>query len=81
MTDPVVADDGHLYERGAITAWLEAAAGKGGRVATSPVTKEAIRDHRLVPIVPLRAAIAEWVEQQQQQRREGRAQSGLAHAG
>mmetsp|Transcript_53406 Transcript_53406/g.83156 ORF Transcript_53406/g.83156 Transcript_53406/m.83156 type:complete len:629 (+) Transcript_53406:57-1943(+) len=51
MTEPVVARDGHTYERKAITYWIE----QGGR--TSPKTGETLHDLTLTPNHALRAQI------------------------
>jgi hypothetical protein len=52
MEDPVVAADGHSYERVAITHWLS-------RSRRSPMTNEPM-DTELVPNIALRKAIGEW---------------------
>ena len=44
MTDPVVAADGHTYERAAIEAWLKSH-------QTSPMTREPLAHKNLVPNV------------------------------
>jgi hypothetical protein len=44
MTNPVVAADGHTYERSAIEKHMEAA----GENATSPLTGEKLASHDLV---------------------------------
>lgn len=65
MSDPVVACDGHTYERRAITEWLQACAGR--RAPTkSPMTLLPMQPG-LVPNHSLRSLIREWQEQQQQQ--------------
>ena len=51
MTDPMVAADGHTYERAAIAAWLQ-------RHTTSPVTKQPLPHIRIFPNQAARAAIA-----------------------
>ena len=51
MHDPVIADDGHSYERTAIESWF----GTGNR--TSPVTGKALPTQRLHPNHALRIAI------------------------
>ena len=51
MKDPVIAGDGHTYERGAIAAWLQ-------QHNTSPVTQAALPHPRLVPNLLIKAAIA-----------------------
>eukprot|EP00277_Geminigera_cryophila_P023406 CAMPEP_0179474682 /NCGR_PEP_ID=MMETSP0799-20121207/54066_1 /TAXON_ID=46947 /ORGANISM="Geminigera cryophila, Strain CCMP2564" /LENGTH=91 /DNA_ID=CAMNT_0021283845 /DNA_START=1 /DNA_END=272 /DNA_ORIENTATION=+ len=57
FVDPVVATDGHTYSRAPISRWL-------ATHNTSPLTKTALTDKRLVPNYALRAAIEEWKEQQ-----------------
>ena len=56
IKDPVVAMDGHTYERSAITKWF---ASHG----TSPKTNEELTRKKLVPNHALRAMIIEWHEQ------------------
>jgi Mg-chelatase subunit ChlD len=51
MTDPVVAQDGHTYERAAIVRWFS----EGG--LTSPKTGAQISSHSLLPNHALRAQI------------------------
>ena len=71
MRDPVVASDGYLYEREAVSAWLHSSGGGeggGGGGLRSPVTGQAMQDARLVPVLPLRAAIGEWLIRGQEQR-------------
>ena len=50
MTDPVMAADGHTYERTAITAWLK-------DKNTSPLTNTLLEDKRLYPNHTLKKAI------------------------
>jgi hypothetical protein len=52
MEDPVVASDGHSYERAAITHWLS-------RSRRSPMTNAPMVTE-LVPNIALRKAIGEW---------------------
>ncbi|KAL4451873.1 hypothetical protein ABPG75_007535 [Micractinium tetrahymenae] len=81
MRDPVVAADGHTYERAAIAAWLQhsaAAAAAAGRPAQlrSPMTNQPLEHAVLVPNRAVRAAIQEVM-----QRRAGRGSgSGSAAA-
>jgi hypothetical protein len=56
MTDPVLASDGHSYERAAITTWL-----CSGRT-TSPVTNLPLGNCSLVPNLTLRGAIEEFMK-------------------
>ncbi|GLC43802.1 hypothetical protein PLESTM_001521000 [Pleodorina starrii] len=58
MEDPVVAADGHSYERAAITRWF---AGRQGR-ATSPMSGAALPHTHLTPNYALRKIIADWRE-------------------
>lgn len=51
MTDPVVAADGHTYERAAIAAWLQ-------RHNTSPVTKQLLPHTRIFSNQAAKAAMA-----------------------
>jgi len=57
MIDPVVASDGHSYERVAIQAILDRGSNDGGS-ALSPLTREEL-DHSLVPNINLRKRIRE----------------------
>jgi hypothetical protein len=54
MQDPVVAADGHSYERAAIQQWLDA----GHR--TSPMTNLRLPHRQLTPNHSLRSAAQEW---------------------
>ncbi len=51
MRDPVLCSDGHTYERGAITAWLN-------NHTTSPKTNEVLESKQLLPNFTLRSVIA-----------------------
>ena len=53
MEDPVVAADGHSYERAAIEQWLT-------ERRTSPLTGAALASRALLPNIALRKAIAAW---------------------
>lgn len=53
MEDPVVAADGHTYERAAIEQWIR-------RSPRSPMTNEQLGSAALIPNIALRKAIAEW---------------------
>ncbi|EOD05899.1 hypothetical protein EMIHUDRAFT_68858, partial [Emiliania huxleyi CCMP1516] len=55
MTDPVLATDGHTYERTAIERWLQ-------RRATSPKSGLALESTMLFPNHILRRIILEWKE-------------------
>lgn len=54
MKDPVVAADGHTYERKAIEEWIASNKGR------SPVTKAKLKDKSLFPNCALRSQIEEW---------------------
>lgn len=51
MSDPVVAADGHTYERTAIAAWLQ-------HHNTSPVTKQPLPHARIFSNQAAKAAMA-----------------------
>ncbi|EOD06407.1 hypothetical protein EMIHUDRAFT_219298 [Emiliania huxleyi CCMP1516] len=53
MSDPVMAADGHSYERSAIKRWL-------ATKSTSPMTGEALVHSFLAPNHTLRRQIREW---------------------
>ncbi|KAH8053199.1 hypothetical protein JL721_10709 [Aureococcus anophagefferens] len=55
MKQPVIACDGHTYERCAIQQWLE-------RAKTSPVTNEQLRTPDLIPNHAMKAMIAEFLD-------------------
>ena len=55
MSDPVLAADGHAYERSAIERWL-------ATKSTSPMTGEELELTRLFPSHILRRQIREWRE-------------------
>ena len=59
MVDPVIAGDGHTYERAAIAEWLE-------QHHTSPVIQEPLPHPRLVPNLLIRGAIASQRQQLRQ---------------
>ena len=56
FVDPVIADDGHTYERTAISRWLR-------DHDTSPLTNKNLRSKKLVPNHTLQSIIAAWKEQ------------------
>ena len=55
MQDPVIAADGHTYERQAMQRWLQ------GHTA-SPVTGQQLNHLRLVPNIVIRSAIRAQLE-------------------
>ena len=62
MRDPVIAGDGHCYERAAIVDWFRRAA-RRQVPPTSPNTGAELTSTELVPNHSLRQAIEEWREQ------------------
>ncbi|KAL3163244.1 hypothetical protein ABBQ32_009644 [Trebouxia sp. C0010 RCD-2024] len=52
MVDPVIAGDGHTYERSAIQHWLQGS-------SLSPVTRDKLPHTRLVPNVLVKSALAQ----------------------
>ncbi|KXZ55890.1 hypothetical protein GPECTOR_2g1441 [Gonium pectorale] len=62
MEDPVVAADGHSYERDAISQWLAGAARSRGGRATSPMTGAGLPHTSLTPNYTLRSLIRDWRE-------------------
>ena len=57
MDDPVVASDGHTYERHNIQAWFAKS-----RPATSPKTQAALESTHLTPNLALKTMIQDWVD-------------------
>lgn len=60
MEDPVVAADGHTYDRANIQQWFH----RGKR--SSPITNAHLPHTRLVPVYAIKSAIREWQQQNQQ---------------
>lgn len=60
MEFPVVASDGHTYERSAIENWLF----KQNK-DTSPMTNEKLKSKELTPSHTLKSMIREWIEKNQ----------------
>mmetsp|Transcript_12578 Transcript_12578/g.18999 ORF Transcript_12578/g.18999 Transcript_12578/m.18999 type:complete len:443 (-) Transcript_12578:295-1623(-) len=54
MQDPVIAQDGHTYERTAIEAWLTTGNG------TSPMTNQPLTSGTLLPNFNLKSQISSW---------------------
>ncbi len=61
MTDPVVAADGHTYQREAIQKWFLNFTG----LARSPMTNEYLEHTSLVPNFTLRSLIISWKQKGQ----------------
>jgi hypothetical protein len=55
MVDPVIASDGHTYERTAIESWIK-------KTARSPMTQEALTSRRLTPNHFVKALIHAYME-------------------
>ncbi|KAL3153167.1 hypothetical protein ABBQ38_011919 [Trebouxia sp. C0009 RCD-2024] len=55
MVDPVIAGDGHTYERTAIQHWLQGS-------SLSPVTGDKLPHTRLVPNVLVKSALAQHAQ-------------------
>lgn len=55
MMDPVIACDGHSYERGAIEKWLS-------KSKKSPMTGLRLKSTVLIPNHGLKGAISEWLD-------------------
>ena len=55
MMDPVIACDGHSYERSAIEKWLS-------KSRKSPMTGLNLESTVLIPNLGLKGAISEWLE-------------------
>ena len=55
MEDPVIALDGHTYERHAIENWFR-------HKRASPVTNLRLSQTQLIPNYTVRSAIQEWQE-------------------
>ena len=55
MEAPVIAADGHVYERVCIEEWLATGA------RTSPVTNAELANTNLVPCYPIRSLIADYL--------------------
>ena len=62
MAEPVVASDGHTYERAQIAKWF--AEGK----RTSPMTGTVLPDLTLTPNLVIRSQISEWLDTSDAQR-------------
>jgi hypothetical protein len=58
MEDPVMATDGHTYERAAMEGWLRSERARG----RSPVTNMPLEHTRLVPNYAVKAALEEWAQ-------------------
>jgi ankyrin repeat protein len=63
MHNPVLASDGHTYEREAIEAW----SAKGGATVLSPMTNEPLLDRVLTPNRSMRVLILDWQSARYQQ--------------
>ena len=59
MRDPVIAADGHSYERAALEGWL-------AQHDTSPVTGQPLHHKRIVDNILIRSAIARHHQERSQ---------------
>jgi len=57
MREPVIAEDGHTYEKAAIENWLE-------KSPTSPMTRQQISHAKLIPNLALKQLIDQWKDEQ-----------------
>eukprot|EP00966_Prymnesium_polylepis_P083383 1931618-Prymnesium_polylepis.1 len=64
MVDPVILDDGHTYERGAVTRWLR-------DNDTSPSTGVTLSSTALIPNLAVRSAAHDFLEQHPEHAPEG----------
>jgi hypothetical protein len=62
MIDPVIAADGHTYDRAQIEKWFQQQKADGRVPPTSPQTREPLTDKRLVSNMALRRTIEHLVE-------------------
>ena len=61
MQDPVIAADGHTYERSGIERWLT---NHTTSCRHSPVTRAVLRNQELLPSHQLKSQIEQWREGQ-----------------
>ena len=62
MQDPVVAADGHTYERDAIQAWIQQQGQRGHGRVNSPMTGAPLQSTELTPNHSLKSAIADFAQ-------------------
>ena len=55
MSEPVIASDGHVYEKVCLEEWFSTGA------RTSPVTNAPLEDTRVLPCHPIKSMIAEFL--------------------
>ena len=55
MCDPVICEDGHIYERAAIMEWLM-------NNNTSPTTKRVLKSKQLFPVYKLQSYIRDYAK-------------------
>jgi len=66
MRDPVIAEDGHTYEKDAIENWLE-------KSLTSPMTRQPISPAKLIPNLALKQLIDQWKDEQRKSKGKAKA--------
>lgn len=57
MRDPVIAEDGHTYEKAVLEKWLE-------KSPTSPMTRQQLSSAMLIPNFALKQLIDQWKDEQ-----------------
>lgn len=62
MLDPVVASDGHTYERKEIEKWIFQM-----NKQTSPMTNQPLKNKDLLPSHTLKSMIREWIDKNQRE--------------
>jgi len=77
MREPVVAADGHTYERTEIVKWFQ----RKGASATSPKTNQILEDTRLTPNHALKASIDEAIERAMRELRASTQEGGCEGEG
>ena len=77
MREPVMAADGHTYERTEIDKWIQ----RKGASATSPKTNQILEDTRLTPNHALKASIDEAIERAMRELRASTQEGGCEGEG
>lgn len=67
MEDPVLATDGHTYERSAIERYMETIGDE--QTLLSPKTREPLSSRELFPNVAIRSLVRDWQESQSSQQK------------
>jgi hypothetical protein len=69
LREPVIAEDGHTYEKEAIQNWLS-------KNQTSPLTRKQISPTKLIPNLVLKQLIEQWKEDQRKGKGKGKTDMG-----